>query len=229
MMATLPEPLTERIDPHYYPSLKNAMGMFDTLHLDPPLNCPVCAAAVAEVQTHEFGDVMAVYHIGSVMPMSPILTGIVKETFFCDACWKQDPKRERARESPTLYIGIWHSILVTVGFQLAEVEQRLAGVDRLDLIGWLDQAQRKAQDWERRFHHLRSDVERYRQHLQTPPEAAEPENPLIASLRRLWGLPDEVLNSPDPLGALLKRNDPKPSKEISKQEGINDPKPADDV
>lgn len=188
------------------------MGMFDTLRLDPPLKCPVCDADVTEVQTHDFGDTMAVYPIGSVMTMSPVLTGIVKETFFCNACWKTDPEKERERERLPLYIGIWHSILITVDFQLAEVERRLAAVDRLDLIGWLEKAQRQANDWERRFHHLRHDVKRYREHLQTPPDSGDQENPRLASLRRLWGLPDEVLNSPDPLGEILKRNEPDPKK-----------------
>jgi hypothetical protein len=184
------------------------MGMFDTIRLDPPLQCPECGADVAEVQTHHFGDIMAVYHIGSVVAESPVLTGVLKETFHCAACWKRDPERERQRENRLLYIGIWHSILVTAGFELSKVERRLATVDRLDLITWLDQVQRQARDWERRFHHLRGDMERYREHLQTPPNEASEENPRLAALRRLWVLPAEVLNSPDPLEAILKRNDP---------------------
>lgn len=191
------------------------MGMFDTLRLDPPLKCPICDADVAEVQTHDFGDTLAVYRIGSVMKMSPVLTGIVKETFFCHACWKRAPERERERKKLPLYIGIWHSILITVGFQLSEVEGRLAAVDRLDLIGWLEQAQRQAHEWENRFHRLQSDVRLYREHVQTPPDSiATEENERRVALRRLWGLPDEVLQSSDPLGAILKRNEIDPPTEV---------------
>ncbi len=205
------------------------MGMFDTIRLDPPLKCPVCAADVAEVQTHDFGDTMAVYRIGSVMTMSPVLTGIVKETFFCNACWKAVPQRERERERRILYIGLWHSILVAVGFDLSEVERRVATVDRLDLIGWLDQAQQQARDWESRFHHLRSDVERYREHLQTPPDDGTEENPRLLALRRLLGLPEEVLNDPDPLKAILKRNEPRSSHAVGNEHGIENQKPPDEV
>ncbi|MDP1588885.1 MAG: hypothetical protein Q8M07_14140, partial [Prosthecobacter sp.] len=167
--------------------------MFDTIRLDPPLKCPVCSADVAEVQTHDFGETLSVYRIGSVVTMSPMLTGIMKETLYCAACCKEDASRERV----PVYIGIWHSILVTAGFQLSEVESRLAAVDRLDLIGWLEQAQREARDWERRFHGLRNDVHLYREHLQTPPEATMTEKDARrAALRRVWGLPDDVLNSP---------------------------------
>lgn len=191
------------------------MGMFDTLRIDPPLKCPVCSADVNEVQTHYFGDTLAVYRIGSVMTMSPVLTGIVKETFFCNTCLKEDPVRERERESLPLYIGIWHSVLVTVGFQLSEVERRLAAVDRLDLIGWLDQAHRKAQDWERRFNRLRSDVRLYNEHLRTPPqESLTEEDSGRVALRRLWGLPDDILKSHDPLGAILKRNEIPTAEEV---------------
>jgi hypothetical protein len=188
------------------------MEMFDTIRLDRPLKCPVCSADVADFQTHDFGDTMNVYRIGSVMTVLPVLTGIVRETIFCNACWKQDPKRERER--PPLYIGIWHSILVTVSFQLSEVESRLAAVDRLDLIGWLNEAQRQSQNWERRFHRLRSDVQRYREHLQTPPETSEEDNPSMASFRRFLGLPDEDLNAPNPLDAILVHNEPSPQSEV---------------
>lgn len=188
------------------------MEMFDTMRLDRPLKCPVCSADVADLKTHDFGDTMNVYRIGTVMTVSPVLTGIVKETFFCNACWKQDLERERER--PPLYIGIWYSILVTVSFQLSEVESQLAAVHRLDLIGWLDEAQRQSQNWERRFHRLRSDVQRYREHLQTPPETSEEDNPSLASSRRFLGLPDEALNAPNPLDAILERNEPSPQSEV---------------
>jgi hypothetical protein len=49
--------------------------------------------------------------------------------------------------------------------------------------------------------------------LQTPPDTSEEENPRLASFRRFLGLPDEVLNSPDPLDAILKRNEPSPQSE----------------
>jgi len=180
------------------------MGMFDTIRLDPPLKCPVCSTAVAEVQTHDFGNTLAVYRLGSVMTMSPVLTGIVKETYYCEACRKIDA----SRETVPIYIGVWHSVLVSVSFSLGEVERRLTAVDRLDLIAWLNESQRQANEWERRFHRLRHEVQLYAVHLQAPPEESlTDEDSRRVALRRLWGLPEEVLKSPDPLAALLKRHE----------------------
>jgi hypothetical protein len=44
--------------------------------------------------------------------------------------------------------------------------------------------------------------------LQAPPEESlTDEDSRRVALRRLWGLPEEVLKSPDPLAALLKRHE----------------------
>lgn len=63
------------------------MGMFDTIHLNPPLICPVCGAEQSTQQTHAFEDLMENFRIGSVVG-GGIYKGIVKESFWCDACYK---------------------------------------------------------------------------------------------------------------------------------------------
>ena len=100
---------------------------------------------------------MATYRIGSVASMASVLTGIVKERFWCSACHQAG----KSGDAPA-YLAIWHSIIVAVELDLAEAERKLAAVDRLSLIGWLDQAQREALQWQRRYHHLYRDVERLR-------------------------------------------------------------------
>ena len=57
------------------------MGLCYTIHLDPPLACPACGATSSDFQTHELGDSMATYRIGSVDRMASVLTGIVKDRF----------------------------------------------------------------------------------------------------------------------------------------------------
>ena len=177
------------------------MGLFDTIHLDPPLACPACGATSSDFQTHELGDSLATYRIGSVVGAASVLTGIVKDRFWCEACHKAGK-----RTDVPAYIAIWHSILVAVELELAEAERKLAAVDRLSLIGWLDQAQRDAQQWQRRYRHLFHDVRRWHEHLHSPPDPAEAENDRRKSLRGIFDLPREILDSPDPLGAILKRN-----------------------
>ena len=190
------------------------MGMFDTVILNVPLVCPVCGGKESSHQTHAFEDVMATYRIGSVV-RGGVLTGIIHETFWCSDCYKAENADKKA-ESP-VYLIVWHSVLVGVEQDLARAEARLASVDRLDLIGWLDEAQRKEDRWRRNFYGLLRDVERWHEHLeeQKNPEPV-PEGETLeqtqrrTSLRRLWGLPEEVLSAPDPLAAIIDRNKPDP-------------------
>ena len=130
-----------------------------------------------------------------------MLTGIVKERFWCAACHKAG----QSGDAPA-YLALWHSIIVAVELDHAEAERKLAAVDRLSLIGWLDQAQRETLQWRRRYHGLYRDVERWHEHLQSPPDPTEPADDRRKSLRRLFGLPQEILESPDPLAAILERH-----------------------
>ena len=93
---------------------------------------------------------------------------------------------------------------------LAQAEARLAAVDRLDLIGWLDEAQRVTSRWRRHYHDLHHDVQLWHEHL-TRAAAPEPEAPGETAARRrafqrIFDLPPEILTAPDPLAAILARN-----------------------
>lgn len=184
------------------------MGMFDTIHLKTPLVCPVCGAGQHTYQTHAFEDVMANYEIGSLV-RGGVLSGIVNETLWCSACHKAGERSE----SP-VYLVIWHSILVGVEQDLACAEARLSSVDRLDLIGWLDEAQRETEKWRRLYYGLFNDLHRWHEHLdrqKNPEPAREGETAEQAERRKaflgLWGF-EEILTAPDPLGAIMNRNKP---------------------
>ena len=185
------------------------MGMFDTIHLEAPLRCPVCGAEQHSLQTHAFEDVMAHLRIGSRVGGS-VLSGIISDTIWCSPCHEA----KRLASSP-IYLVIWHSVLAGVEQDLARAEARLASVDRLDLIGWLDQAQREEDKWKRRFYGLHSDVTRWHEHLdrQTNPEPPREGEKAEQAARReawrgIWRLPDEILNAADPLAAILEKNKP---------------------
>ena len=187
------------------------MGMFDTIHVKTPLICPVCGAEVRSLQTKEFDCTMAHLKIGSMLSGSSVMTGIIKEFLWCEACYKT--RRESGDKSdpppePPVYLVIWHSLLAGVEQDLAKAEARLAAVDRLDLIGWLDEAQRESARWRRHYHGLYNDVSRWHEHLA---RAAEPEPSGEAAERsrafcRLFDLPEEILKAPDPLAAILETN-----------------------
>ena len=146
---------------------------------------------------------MAHFKIGSVLSGSPVLTGIIKERLWCEACRKAG----QSSESP-VYLVVWHSLLAGVEQDLAKAESRLATVDRLDLIGWLDEAQREAARWRRNYHGLFHDITRWHEHLA---RAAEPEPTgenaeRMRAFRHLFDLPEEILTAPDPLAAILAAN-----------------------
>jgi len=177
--------------------------MFDTIHVKTPLLCPVCRAEVRSIQTKEFDCIMAHFKIGTVLTGSPVLTGIIKEHLWCRAC----SDAGQPTESP-VYLVIWHSVLAGVEQDLAKAEARLTTPDRLDLIGWLDEAQREAARWRRHYHGLYHDVQRWHEHLaRTPePEATGASAKPRRALQRLLDLPEEILTAPDPLAAILTAN-----------------------
>ena len=190
------------------------MGMFDTIHVKEPLICPVCGAEVRSLQTKEFDCIMAHFKIGTVLSGSPVHTGIIKERLWCPACYEKrretGDKSDPPPESP-VYLVIWHSLLAGVEQDLAEAEARLAAVDRLDLIGWLDEAQRDAARWQRCYYSLYHDVQRWHEHLArtNSPEPESEDAPTAERRRvfqRLFDPPAEILNAPDPLAAILEAN-----------------------
>jgi len=120
----------------------------------------------------------------------------VKEEIWCEKCF------EAKRESRHLtYLVLWNSILAGIETSEGAAEQRLAAVDRLDLVGWLDEAQRSVTDWRGRFYRLLGDIEKWHEHLarQANPEEGE----RAKRSATLFKLPDEILQAKDPLEALI--------------------------
>jgi hypothetical protein len=183
------------------------MGMFDTIRLDAPLVCPACGHAEPALQTHQFGETLDTYRIGMLVPNCPVLTGILLESFWCSAC-----HHAGLEKAPALYVAIWHSVLVAVEWTQEDAERKLAAVDRLDLIEWLDRTQREAAMWRRKYHALRNDLDRwhaYQEQEKLKPSTTEDSPPSIASRLQSFFMPDEAIRSAaDPLGAILERHPP---------------------
>ena len=179
------------------------MGMFDTIIFKTPLKCPACGAEITSTQTKEFDCVLAEYRVGALLSGCAVLSGIIKESAWCDACHKAGQRTEW-----DIFLVIWHSVLAGVEQDLAKAEARLAGVDRLDLIGWLDEAQREEEQWRRRYWKLFSDITKWRDHLahKDEPEPMGDGAEKRRAFRHCFDLPDEILNAPDPLAALIAAN-----------------------
>lgn len=178
------------------------MGMFDTVHFAQPIDVPGWKEPVKEMQTKLFGSLMQEYTIGSLLPETPVLSGIVEESLWCPS----EEKGEAGQTHP-VYFTIWHRILAGAYLTVEEAEERLRAVDRLDLITWLDQAQRGQRRWMGRYHSLFADVKAWQAHQAEPESDDASEN----KLSRLWmrRLPEEILKAPDPLAAILEMHSKK--------------------
>ena len=170
------------------------MGLFDTIHLSEPLHLAGCDQPVTEIQTKEFGNTMRDYFIGSVLDQSAVLTGVVEGSVWCET----GGTGGEGQLHP-VYFAVRHRILAGVYLDPSAAEERLKTVDRLDLIGWLDEAQRESRRWKQRYHRLFSDVEEWHERSQEPEESTDSKKARLLFHR----LPDEILQAPDPLAAIL--------------------------
>ncbi len=187
------------------------MGLFDTIVVDPPFLCERCGATL-EIQTKEFDPGMSTYRIGSVISSAPVVVGVVKDSLFCSACHSAG----RTASDPIFFV-IWHHILAGVERTEDAALARLASVDRPDLITWLDQAQRGEREWRQRFRRFYRDVKLWHEHVEREnaklaagSAATEVDSESEAAARvpfRFFLLPDEILNSPDPLAEILSQHE----------------------
>jgi hypothetical protein len=79
----------------------------------------------------------------------------------------------------------------------------------LDLIRWLDDAQRAERDWNQRFHSFYADVQRWHEHLarEAAQASGEPASETDRwDLTRIFRLPEEILQSEDPLEKILEKH-----------------------
>ena len=174
------------------------MGMFDTIVVKPALRCPRCEVEVTSLQTKEFGNVLETYSVGSVMTGCSVRTGIIEERMWCKACSDAGGESEWR-----VYLVIWHSVLAAVECDFEIAERKLRETDRLDLVAWLDAAQAESRRWQQHFWELRGDLSKWHEHLQSQ-KAPNDEAP--EAWRRMFSLPEEILNDPDPLAALIARH-----------------------
>ena len=183
--------------------LGETMGMFDTIHFAPPIEVPGWNQSVSEAQTKLFGSLMQDYTLGSLLPETPVLTGVVE-----DFLWCAPEEKGESGETHPVYFAIWHRILAGAYLTAEEAEERLRTVDRLDLITWLDQAQRGQRRWMGRYRSLFADVRAWQaQQAKAESDDASEDTPLT----RLWmhRLPEEILEAPDPLAAILEMHSKK--------------------
>ena len=187
------------------------MGMFDTIYLDKAIACKTCSANILDFQTKEFDSCMNHYRIGSVLSGSRILSGVIKDEAYCQAC--SDAKRHVWTD---VYLVVWHAILAGVETDESKAHARLASVDRLDLVEWIAEAQKKEDQWQRRFFSLHHELRQWHDYVENQKKPQEPETDGKKTLRTLgsfWGPSEEIITSLDPIGKILELHAPKKSEE----------------
>jgi len=187
------------------------MGMFDTIYLDKAIACKTCGADILDFQTKEFDNCLNHYRIGSVLAGSRVLLGVIKDEAYCQAC--SDAKRHAWTD---VYLVVWHTILAGVETEESKAQTRLASVDRLDLVQWIAEAQKKEEQWQRRFFALHNELRRWHEYVEEQKKPQEPEsksNKRLRVLRSIWSPSEEIKTAADPIGKILELHAPKKSEE----------------
>jgi hypothetical protein len=187
------------------------MGMFDTIFLDKAIGCKTCGADILDFQTKEFDSCMNHYRVGSVLSGSRVLSGVIKDQAYCNACCKA--KRVAWTD---VYIVVWHTILAGVETEESKAQARLASVDRLDLVEWIAEAQKKEEQWQRRFFALHNELRRWHEYVEEQKKPQQPEsesNKRLRVLRSIWSPSEEIKTAADPIWKILELHAPKKSEE----------------
>ena len=187
------------------------MGMFDTIYLDKAIACKTCGADILDFQTKEFDNCLNHYRIGSVLAGSRVLLGVIKDEAYCQVC--SDAKRHAWTD---VYLVVWHKILAGVETKESKAQARLASVDRLDLVEWIAEAQKKEEQWQRRFFALHNELRRWHEYVEEQKKPQEPEsesNKRLRVLRSIWSPSEEIKTAADPIGKILELHAPKKSEE----------------
>jgi hypothetical protein len=187
------------------------MGMFDTIYLDKAIGCKNCGADILDFQTKEFDSCMNHYRIGSVLSGCQVLSGVIKDQAYCNACC--NAKRDAWTD---VYMVVWHTILAGVETEECKADARLTSVDRLDLVEWIAEAQKKEKQWQRRFFALHNELRRWHEYVEEQKKPQEPEsesNKRLRVLRSIWKPSEEITKAADPIGKILELHTPKKNEE----------------
>jgi hypothetical protein len=97
-----------------------------------------------------------------------------------------------------------------------KADARLASVDRLDLLQWIAEAQKKEQQWRRRFYSLHNELSKWHDYVEEQKKPQEPEsegNKTWRTLSLIWKPSDEITTAADPIEKILELHTPKKNEE----------------
>ena len=130
------------------------MGIFDTIELARPVNCPTCSKNITTTQTKVFDPFMFYYVVGDVVKQH-IVSGIIEETLFCDKCGHLDDLE--------FYLIIKYHILIdTVVGNREEAWERLKSFGKNELLEIHFKHIKKMEEYKNQFKGLKEGLEESR-------------------------------------------------------------------
>lgn len=171
------------------------MGIFDAILFETPFLCKHCGSPIDQVQTKVFEPGLNEYRTGDVIGSSPIMSGIIRETLYCPSCNKN---------AQTVYLAMWHSVFVGSFSSHNEAERRINEVDRVDLIEFVAEQQRRALQWHDRFSRLYGELQILHDYEQQKITGVVPDKIDTARFFKIR----QYVDSDDSLGSLIAGNKP---------------------
>jgi len=109
------------------------MGMFDTIILSSPVECPVCGSFINYVQTKKLHRLLLNFRVGDIVTDDEKIA-VLDEDLYCDKCHKMTGK---------IYIVIYHGIYIYSASTEKEADDIINKFDVLKLAKTLSKAKTK--------------------------------------------------------------------------------------
>lgn len=116
------------------------MGMFDTVYFDKKHVCPFCKGEIGSIQTKEFDNTLANYHVKDCITHAEEFR-IIKDELFCSDCRKDIGIK--------IYIAVGRGILLGITEALDEAKKLIDEMNLERLILWYHDLYQKYMDEQR--------------------------------------------------------------------------------
>ncbi len=104
------------------------MGMFDSFLVK--LECPLCKKTeLREIQTKQFANILAAYHVGDIVEDAPVGEFWLKDEWWCENCRKK--KREYNHD---IYLRLLEGLFLGVYTEQQYQEQRKKLLDTYEIM-----------------------------------------------------------------------------------------------
>ena len=98
------------------------------------------------------------------------MSGIIKDEAYCRTC---SDAKGHARKNVDLVA--WHKIIALFETEESKAQARLVSVDRLDVVQWIAEAQKKKEQWQRRYFSLHNELRRWHKYIEEQKNRRNPE------------------------------------------------------